>query len=532
VSEQLSIKEKIKEEFIKCAQDPVYFMKKYYTIQHPQRGRQLFDLYPFQEKVLRLFQKYPDSVINKSRQLGISTLVSAYSLWLMIFNKDKNILVIATKQDTAKNMVTKVRFAYDNLPVWLKIGTGATENNRLSLRLANGSQIKAVSAAGDSGRSEAVSLLVIDEAAFIDNIDTIYTAAKMTLATGGGCIALSTPNGVGNWFHKTYTSAQKGDNNFIPISLPWTVHPERDQSWRDMQDVDLGKRNAAQECDCDFLSSGNTVIDPEILTWYEKNMICEPQEMRGPNRAYWIWEYPDPMKYYTVIADVARGDGSDYSAFHVIDIETMTQVAEYKSQIGTRDYANVLIAAATEYNQALLVVENANIGWDVVQSIIESGYTNIYYSLKTEGNSDFSTYLNKFERSDGLVPGFTMSQRTRPLALEKMREVIETKVAVIKSVRLLEELRVFVWKNNKQQAMGGYNDDLVMSFSMAMYLRETSLRYKKTAESLTYSALNNYSKTTGDMPLYNSNSHYNQNPWTMQINNAGGQESQDLTWLI
>jgi hypothetical protein len=125
-----------------------------------------------------------------------------------------------------------------------------------------------------------------------------------------------------------------------------------------------------------------------------------------------------------------------------------------------------------------------------------------------------------------------MSQRTRPLALEKMREVIETKIAVIKSIRLLDELRVFIWKNNKQQAMNGYNDDLVMSFSMAMYLRETSLRYKKTAESLTYSALNNYSKTTGDMPLYNSNSHFNQNPWTMQINNPGGQESQDLTWLI
>ena len=173
MSEQISIKEKIREEFIKCAQDPVYFMRKYYTIQHPQRGRQLFDLYPFQEKVLRLFQKYPDSIINKSRQLGISTLVSAYSLWLMVFNKDKNILVIATKQDTAKNMVTKVRFAYDNLPVWLRIGTGATENNRLSLRLANGSQIKAVSAAGDSGRSEALSLLVFDEAAFIDYIDEI-----------------------------------------------------------------------------------------------------------------------------------------------------------------------------------------------------------------------------------------------------------------------------------------------------------------------------------------------------------------------
>ena len=220
-----------------------------YMIQHPQRGRQLFDLYPFQEKVLRLFQKYPDSIINKSRQLGISTLVSAYSLWLMLFQRDNNVLVIATKQDTAKNMVTKVRFAYDNLPNWMTTAAKAVNNNALSLALSNGSVIKAVSAAGDAGRSEAVSLLIIDEAAFIDNIETIYTAAKMTLATGGGCIALSTPNGVGNWFHKTYTDSQLQKNSFVPISLPWTVHPERDQAWRDKQDVDLGVRMAAQECD-------------------------------------------------------------------------------------------------------------------------------------------------------------------------------------------------------------------------------------------------------------------------------------------
>ena len=247
-ADNISIKERIKDEFVKCATDPVYFMKKYYMIQHPQRGRQYFDLYPFQEKVLTLFQKHNDSIINKSRQLGISTLVSAYALWMMMFQKDKNILVIATKQETAKNMVTKVRFAYNNLPDWMKQLTKSTSNNALSLTLTNGSQIKAVSAAGDAGRSEAVSLLVIDEAAFIDNIETIYTAAKLTLATGGGCIALSTPNGVGNWFHATYSKAQKQENSFLPISLPWSVHPERDIAWRRQQDIDLGVRNAAQEC--------------------------------------------------------------------------------------------------------------------------------------------------------------------------------------------------------------------------------------------------------------------------------------------
>ena len=158
---QVTIKDKIREEFVKCATDPVYFMKKYYMIQHPQRGRMLFDLYPFQESMLKVFSGDQNVIINKSRQLGISTLVSAYALWLMLFHKDKNVLVIATKQETAKNMVTKVRFAYDNLPVWLKIG--ATEDNRLSLRLTNGSQIKAVSGASDSARSEAVSLLAMDE---------------------------------------------------------------------------------------------------------------------------------------------------------------------------------------------------------------------------------------------------------------------------------------------------------------------------------------------------------------------------------
>ena len=359
---QIDIKERIKQEFITCSKDPVYFMKKYYMIQHPQRGRLLFDLYPFQEKVLTLFQKYPESIINKSRQLGISTLVSAYSLWMMIFSKDKNVLVIATKQDTAKNMVTKVRFAYDNLPNWMKIGAAATSNNALSLRLTNGSQIKAVSAAGDAGRSEAVSLLVIDEAAFIDNIETIYTAAKMTLATGGGCIALSTPNGVGNWFHKSYTEAQLQKNSFLPISLPWSVHPERAQDWRDKQDTDLGARMAAQECDCDFATSGNTVIPPEILSWYEANMISEPINREGQEKALWIWEYPKPTTYYMVVADVARGDAMDYSAYHVIDTETLTQVAEFKAQTDTRVFANELIAIATRYNQALLVIENANIG--------------------------------------------------------------------------------------------------------------------------------------------------------------------------
>ena len=208
------IKQIIREEYLKCAQDPAHFMKKYCNIQHPTRGRIIFNLYPFQEKVLHLWRDNPYDIILKSRQLGISTLVAGYSLWLMLFHKDKNVLCIATKQETAKNMVTKVKFMFENLPSWLKIP--AEENNKLTLRLSNGSQVKAVSAAGDAGRSEAVSLLIIDEAAFIEGIAEIWASAQQTLATGGGAIVLSTPFGTGNWFHQTWVKAEAGENQFLP----------------------------------------------------------------------------------------------------------------------------------------------------------------------------------------------------------------------------------------------------------------------------------------------------------------------------
>ena len=256
------IKQAIKREYIKCVSDPVHFMKKYCTIQHPTKGKIKFNLYDFQESMLTDFKDNRYNIILKSRQLGISTLSAGYSLWTMLFHNDKNVLVIAKDKDTAKNLVTKVRVMYGGLPQWLK--TKVDEDNKLSLRLGNGSQIKAVAATSEAGRSEALSLLVIDEAAFIENIDSIWTAAQQTLATGGNCIALSTPNGVGNWFHKQWMGAEEGTNEFNRIKLHWTNHPDRDETWRKEQDKVLGPSQAAQECDADFLTSGQSVVDPQI----------------------------------------------------------------------------------------------------------------------------------------------------------------------------------------------------------------------------------------------------------------------------
>ena len=197
-----TLKEIIKDEYLRCAKDSTYFIKKYCIIQHPVKGKIPFQLWQFQEEVVNLFRKNRFSIILKARQLGISSLVAGYALWLMLFHGDKKILVIATKQGVAKNLVTKVRVMHSNLPTWLK--GKCIADNKLSLEFANGSSILAEAASPEAGRSEALSLLILDEAAFIDYIDTIWAAAAMTLATGGDAIVLSTPNGVGNLLHKRH----------------------------------------------------------------------------------------------------------------------------------------------------------------------------------------------------------------------------------------------------------------------------------------------------------------------------------------
>ncbi len=519
------LKKIIRQEYVKCAADPSHFMKKYCHIQHPQRGRVLFNLYPFQDRVLNLFKENDYSIINKSRQLGISTLCAGYSLWLMLFHKDKNVLCIATKQETARNMVTKVKFMYDNLPSWLKIP--AEENNKLSLRLNNGSIIKATSANSDAGRSEAVSLLLVDEAAFINQIGEIWASAQQTLATGGGAIVLSTPYGTGNWFHKTYVAAESKDNDFLPIRLPWFVHPERDQSWRDRQDELLGDpRIAAQECDCDFSTSGDTVFYSEWIEWVKETTIQEPMERRGADQNLWVWEAADYSRDYMIMADVARGDGKDYSGCHVIDIATNTQVAEYKGQMPPKEFGYFLTGLATEYNNAMLVVENASIGWATLDAIQERGYRNLYHSPKSDALTAES-FLRVYESNSEMTPGFTMSMKTRPLCINKFREFVGDRSVIIRSKRLLEEMKVFVWKNGRPEAQSGYNDDLVMSFSIGMFLRDTSLKFQQESLDRARAALGSIkSSKTNYSGGYSGNS--TQNPYNMDI----GENNEDIRWLL
>ena len=389
MSQYLSKKDLVKE-IVKCGKDPVYFIDNYCKIAHPQRGQIAFKTWDFQQELLHKFNDYRNNVILKSRQMGISTISAAYVSWMMLFHRDKNILVIATKFSTAANLVKKVKAMIKMLPPWFDQLAQIAIDNRSSFVLNNGSEIKASSTSADAGRSEALSLLVIDEAAHIDGFDDLWTALQPTMAAGGRCIALSSPNGVGNWF----------DRNF------------------------------------------------------------------------WIWKEYDPNHKYLLVGDVSRGDGNDYSVFHVFNISTMEQVAEYRGKPTMDLFSRILFDAGKEYGDAMLVVENNNIGFSVLEKLIDAGYPNLYHSIK--GTHEYVEQY-RAESLSNSVPGFTTSQKTRPLIVAKLEEFIRNELITINSSRSFKELKTFVWKNGRPEAQRGYNDDLVMSLSIACWIRDTVL---------------------------------------------------------
>ena len=463
-------KKEIVAEILKCGKNPVYFIDNYARISHPIDGLIPFKTYPYQADLLQDFNNYRFNVILKARQLGISTIAAAYVVWLMLFHRDKNILVMATKFKTASNLVKKVKAIMKNLPEWIIISEISIDN-RSSFELSNGSQIQAASTSGDAGRSEALSLLVIDEAAHVENLDELWAGLYPTISTGGRVIALSTPNGVGNWFHKTYSEAAEGTNDFHPINLPWDVHPDRDQQWFDKETRNMSRREIAQELECNFNTSGESVIHPDDIAWIEST-VCEPKYKTGFDRNLWIWEQYQPDCNYLLVADVARGDGADYSVFHIVKLETMEIVAEYQGKPNLDMYANILMQSGKEFGNCLLVVENVGIGISILEKLIDLQYPNIYYSVK--GTHEFIDGYQA-ESNNSAVPGFTTSSKTRPLIVAKLEEFIRNKLIKVYSVRFSNELRTFIWHNGKPQAMRGYNDDLTMALAIACWVRDTAL---------------------------------------------------------
>jgi len=463
-------KEKIVKEIVKSGKKPVYFINTYAKIPHPGKGLIPFKTYDFQGDLVDNLALHRFIIVLKARQLGISTITAAYIAWLVLFHRDKNVLIVATKLSTAANLVKKVKVILKNLPEWIRIADFAVDNKN-SIELSNGSQVKASSTSGDAGRSEALSLLVIDEAAHIDGLGDLWTGLYPTISTGGRCIAISTPNGVGDWFHETYVGAESGDNEFFPVSLKWDAHPDRDQKWFEIETKNMSKRQIAQEYECNFNTSGDTVVHPDDIMRI-KGMIKEPTHRVGFDRNTWIWEEPKNENTYLLVADVARGDGADSSTFHVFKLETMEIICEYKGKPTPDIFAEIVHTTGLQYNTAMVVIENNSVGFHVLEKLKNRGYSNIYHSKKGTHQ-----YVEQYaaEGNSAVVPGFTTSMKTRPLIIAKFEEFIRNKVLTIYSRRLANELDTFIWKNGRPEAQRSYNDDLIMACAIGCWVRDTAI---------------------------------------------------------
>jgi hypothetical protein len=481
----------LKKEITRCGLNAVYFTNTYVKISHPLKGLIPFAMFPFQEKTVKAFQEHRFNVILKARQLGLSTTIAAYICWLMLFHRGKEIVVVSTKQNVAAGLVKKVKKAYRYLPAWLKIAKESVDNKN-SFELDNGSIVSAAPKSVDAGRSESLSLLVLDEAAHIDIADDIWTAAYATLSTGGSCIVNSTPLGVGNFFHRTYVDAEAGTNTFNHIKIMWHEHPDRDEAWFAEETKNMSPRDIAQEYLCNFNMSGETVFDPEVMEEMKKE-VRPPIRRTGFDRNLWVWEDAKPRTTYLLSADVARGDGTDYSAFHILKAGTMEIIAEYKGKIAPDVFAYLINEVGLEYNGCMVVVENNSVGYTVLSKLKELEYPNIYFSKKSSHE-----YVEQHiaELQSNTVPGFTTTPKTRPIIVSKMEEMIRNKILKVYSSRIMSEMSTFVWNNGKPEAMKGYNDDLILAAAIACWVRDTALDVNLKELAYTKAFLGSYRRIT------------------------------------
>ena len=486
------------EEIMKCGRDPIYFINTYCKIFHPKRGVIPFATYEFQNRCVTDFVKHRFNIVLKSRQLGLSTITAAYSVWLAMFHKAKEILVIATKLPTAVNFVKKVRVMLKSLPAWLCITP--FEATRQEVRFKNGSRIQAIPTSEDAGRSEALSLLIVDEAAWIRNFEDIWTGLYPTLSTGGSAIILSTPNGVGGQYYKLYADAEAKANEFNPIKLMWYVHPEHDQAWFDKETRQMSRRKVAQEMLCEFIGSGDTYITADDIAFLDSikrdpivkglNLFSDAEKWKMYERDVWVWETPQQNAKYILSADVARGDAGDYSTFHIINGNAGDVVAEYMGKIAPDKFGIFIEKYATHYNKAWVCPENNTFGWTTNSKLKELRYPKlVYQNMKL---SQAESYVP----TDDDKAGFSTQGNSRELALSKLEEHVRNRSLKFVSARFVNELRTFIWNGQKAVAMKDCHDDLVMAAAIGAWIFDNMFGTTKQHGGNELALLRNMGKTS------------------------------------
>ena len=458
------------QEYMKCAQDPIYFIKKYVKVVSLDEGLVPFNLYDYQEEIVNAVHNNRFVISKLPRQSGKSTTMISYILHYVLFNQSMTVAVLANKQSTAREILSRLKMAYEYLPLWLQ--QGIIEWNKGSIELENGSRILASSTSASAVRGGSFNMIFLDEFAHVpQNIaEEFFSSVYPTITSGQSTkvLMVSTPNGLNLFYHywrgATKREGEKGKNEYIPIEIHWSQVPKypggplRDQEWKEQQIKNTSEQQFQTEFECDFIGSTNTLISSSKL--HCLNFISP---LHNNNDGLVVYEEPKENHIYVITIDTARGQGLDYSAFVVIDITTSPYkiVARFRNNtIAPLVYPTAIRSVADRYNSAYCLIEINDIGAQVADIL--------YQDLEYE-NVLQSVYKGRAGQVIGSGFGGSQSQlgvRTtipvKKLGCSVLKSLVENDKLLIDDMDIIQELYTFVAKGASFEADDGHNDDLVM----------------------------------------------------------------------
>lgn len=479
--------EQQEQEIVKCVHSFPYFCQKYIKILHPTKGLIPFMLFKYQSRCIEEYKTNRFTIISKFRQGGLTTVTLLYGLYKCMFELDQQIMALSKTDREATNIGMMVDRAVEHMPTWLKPKKDGKWNDHLKQFPDTGGALQFYSP--EAARGKSVTFLIIDEAAFIPDMENHWKAMWPVLSTGGSCVLVSTVNGLGNWYEETYTKAKDGKNMFHIIDLDYWEHPDYSQKnnpkWVEEQRAQLGERGFAQEVLRSFLGSGETYIPSKIIADLEimiknfgqpkkllakycnKDSTSDEDSADSNKGALWIWKEPVDGQEYLVSVDSAEGVGSDgdNSCIQVINVNNLEQCAEfYSNLISPHDLAKVVFEVGNLYNSAMVVVEDMATG-GIILNILQHDlyYDNIYYNSK---------------QTRTMKPGIKINSANRPVILQEFQSRILNKTLKIKSKRLVRELKTFEYnpQTKKAEAVKGKHDDAIMALALACHVRNEMIR--------------------------------------------------------
>ena len=445
-------------EYMKCKEDPEYFIKNFVKIIHVDKGLVPFDMYDYQKDMIHKFNDNRFVICKMPRQTGKSTTIISFLLHYILFNESVNVAILANKGAVARELLSRLQLTYEHLPKWLK--QGAVVWNKRNIEVENGSKVIAAATSSSAVRGSSFNIIFLDEFAHVpQNIaEQFFTSVYPTISSGESTkvLIVSTPLGL-NMFYKMWVEAEEGRNDYVPIEVHWSEMPGRDAKWKEETIRNTSEVQFTQEFECEFVGSTYTLIAPSKL----RTMVFKPPIHSSNNLL--VYEQPKKNHTYALIADTAQGKGVDYSAFNVFDVSQMPykQVAVYRdNQISPMLYPNVIYNVGNKYNSAHVLVEVNDIGSQVADTL--------HYDLEYE-NIMIITMRGRAGQQIGggfaknIQLGLRTSKQIKRIGCATLKDLIEQEQLIISDFETIKELTTFALTNNTYQAEEGAHDDLAMT---------------------------------------------------------------------